>query len=138
GGERGGGGKGEEEARRDAPAGRQAEAARAFFSQGAAERRGRSPVAGPRQPQAGKGKQAVDDEKLDCKDDAEQRQGQRQRPLVGRDKLENGRKQERNGDRAKEPGRPGKHGGSFQIVDEAGVLGHVRSRSRPPNDKTYG
>ena len=45
--------------------------------------------------------------------------------MIRRDKLEGGGKQERNGGRAKEAGRPGKHGGSLRIVDNSDVLPHT-------------
>jgi hypothetical protein len=56
-------------------------------------------------------------------DDAEQRQGQRQGPLVGRDKLEDGRKQERYGDCAEEPG---KHGAIIPLPGPASTLPGAR------------
>src|SRR5262249_32699140 len=126
-------GKAAKEARRERPGGRPDEAVRTFVGPKGGEQRGRLPVSRPRQPQPGQGKQAVDDEELDCQDDAEQRQRQRQRKLVGRGKFGDGGEQEWNGDRPKEPSRPGKHGGRFQIVGDADVLRHVQIRSRPPN-----
>src|SRR5215469_13721681 len=95
-------GKAAKEARRERPGGRPDEAVRTLVGPEGGEQRGRLSVTRPRQPQSGQREQAVDDEELDCQYDAEQRQRQRQRPLVGRDKLGDRGEQEWNGDRPKE------------------------------------